>query len=83
MTATTAAKSSSKTSNKPVDEDIDDEREPVVLPALKSAAVATGHGLHAAGRAVADADLRKLGRGLKAIGRKVPKVRFEKRTQDS
>lgn len=88
MPAATAEKSSSKAKAPKVtavevEEDEQDEREPVIIPAIKTAASATGRGLHVAGAVVSDLNLRKAGRGLKALGRRIPKVRFEKRSKDS
>lgn len=48
-----------------------EEKDPVVLPAIKDA-------LHTTGVVVADFNLRKVGRGFKALGRKLPKVRIER-----
>jgi len=47
------------------------DKDPVVLPAI-------GAALHTTGRVVADANLRQLGRGFKALGRKLPRVRIER-----
>lgn len=49
---------------------VKEEKDPVVLPAI-------GNALHTTGRVVADANLRGLGKGLKALARKIP-VRIER-----
>ena len=54
------------------EDDTSEPKEPRVVPALKSGAKATGRGLHTAGRAVIDTDLRDMGRGLKRLVSKIP-----------
>lgn len=51
-------------------------KEPKVMPAVKNAARTTG-------RFVADANLRGLGRGVKALGRKLPKVQIVREVTES
>jgi hypothetical protein len=63
--------------------DNSEPKEPKVVPALKRGTKATGRGLHTAGRAVIDTDLRDVGRGFKKLLSKSPvKVRIERPTSD-
>lgn len=62
---------------------VSEPKEPKVAPAIKGAAKATGRGLHTAGRAVIDTDLRDMGRGFKRLLSKSPvKIRVERPTSD-
>ena len=61
--------------------DVSEPKEPKVRPALTKGAKATGHGLHTAGRAVIDTDLRDVGRGVKRLFSKIPvRVKVERPT---
>ena len=63
--------------------EVSEPKEPKVGPALKKATRATGHGLHVAGRAVIDTDLRDMGKGIKRLLSKSPiKVRVERPATD-
>lgn len=70
-TATVQVEADPGTDTTTVVEEPKEPREPVVMPAIK-------HGLQASGTAVADFNLRKVGRGLKSLGRKLPRVRIER-----
>lgn len=47
---------------------------------VKDALSATGRGLHVAGAVISDVNLRSVGKGLKFLGRKMPKVSIQSRT---
>lgn len=68
-------------------EAVTDDKTPEVtenVPSKPAKAVfAVGHGLHRVGRSLADANLRKVGKGIKALGHQIPTVHFERRDNDA